>query len=228
MNINLYEDSESDNENKLDYKKFKNKLDEEEENEEFDSDEKEKNDEDKSEEEEKEEEEEEEEEEEILEIIEDINSDDDEEKEMKIKKKQKLEKKKKKEKEEEDIGIESIQEGKPKTFKPLQYDKLKEKNSQKGIIFVAKPPNKYNSTDQILKYFSQFGIVTRVHQHNEVKFNKKYVTGYYVEFEKKSIAKRVALTINMTQMEKSLSHILMIRYEKNFNWNDLENVNFYF
>jgi hypothetical protein len=43
-------------------------------------------------------------------------------------------------------------------------------------------------------YFSQFGKITRIHQQIELKYNKKYILGYYIEYENKSIAKRVALS----------------------------------
>lgn len=46
--------------------------------------------------------------------------------------------------------------------------------------------------------------------------------GYYIEFERKSVAKRVALTLNLQPIKNNDSRLLQIKYIANFEWTEIE------
>jgi hypothetical protein len=93
-------------------------------------------------------------------------------------------------------------ENKPAKFiKPLDYQQLKQEQDQHGVIFVEKPMNvdlieRFKNEKALQRYLQEFGAITRVKAAFEVRKRKRYLTGFYVEFDKKSVAKRVALTLN--------------------------------
>jgi hypothetical protein len=116
---------------------------------------------------------------------------------------------------------------KPAKFvQPLDYSKLKDEQDQHGVIFVEKPLNvdlveRFKNEKAIERYLSEFGTITRVKAAFEVRKRKRYLTGYYVEFEKKSVAKRVALTLNGAPISRHDSRTMNVKYIVNFNWNSI-------
>jgi RNA recognition motif-containing protein len=106
--------------------------------------------------------------------------------------------------------------------KPLDYSKLRAEKQMKGVIFLSKPPKDYCSKEKLINFLSPYGGITRIQEDYKVRGKKKYLNGFYIEFEKKSIAKRVALTLNMTNINSRDSRVLQFKYVPNFDWTELE------
>eukprot|EP01080_Neovahlkampfia_damariscottae_P000458 gene458-6869_t len=168
------------------------------------------------------EEEEEEEESQGFSVREDFYNEDEDADEIYKKELQKKKEKKEKKKKEEEIPLEEIPIGKPKYVKPLDYQKLKLKKKLKGVVFLSRPPKEYCNKDKLISYLEPYGTVTRIKEDYRVKANRKTLNGYYIEFEKKSIAKRVALSLNMHKINFRDSRMLQFKYMPNFDFTELE------
>ncbi|XP_057663302.1 activator of basal transcription 1-like [Diorhabda carinulata] len=113
------------------------------------------------------------------------------------------------------------------------------KPAKRGIIYLSTIPPYMNVT-KIRDFFSEFGTVGRIYLQladKELKYDgkdktkkkrkvaKKFTEGW-VEFEKKSIAKKVAALLNNTQVSnrkksKQYDHIWNMKYLSNFKWTHL-------
>nr|CAI5853606.1 unnamed protein product [Callosobruchus analis] len=110
----------------------------------------------------------------------------------------------------------------------------KKKPPKRGIIYLSVIPPYMNVT-KIREYFSEFGKVGRVYlqlmEKNKDKPSKrrmvaKKFTEGWVEFERKSVAKRVARLLNNVQVDsrkksKQYDCIWNIKYLSNFKWTHL-------
>ena len=96
------------------------------------------------------------------------------------------------------------------------------KKKLKGVVFLAKPPKEYCNKDKIISYLEPYGKVTRIREDFRVTGNRKIMNGFYIEFEKKSIAKRVALSLNMHKISFRDSRVLQFKYMPNFDFTELE------
>jgi len=138
--------------------------------------------------------------------------------------------------------------GEPVFVKPFDYSKMRALNHEKGTIFVRKPPYRYCNEEYLRNYFSSFGKVIRLQAAYEdrrgarqmpsstvgnkrrrvSKSSKKHMkldglSGYYIEFQEKDIAKRVALSVDMREIDHQRdTRPLQVRYLPNFNWGELE------
>ncbi|KAI4464432.1 activator of basal transcription 1 [Holotrichia oblita] len=108
------------------------------------------------------------------------------------------------------------------------------KPPKRGIIYLSTIPPYMNVT-KIKEVFSEFGVVDRVYLQLEdkdptkkikkKKIGKKFIEGW-VEFEKKSVAKKVAEMLNNKQVSsrKKSKHydcIWNIKYLSGFKWTHL-------
>jgi hypothetical protein len=123
---------------------------------------------------------------------------------------------------EDRIPLEEVAEGKPKWKAPLDYAKLKEKKEQKGVCFLSQPPSDWQNEHRLEEYFEEYGKVGRIKPSYQVKGKKKYLLGYYIEFERKSVAKRIALTLNMQPISTSDSRLFQIKFVPSFEFSELE------
>lgn len=123
---------------------------------------------------------------------------------------------------EEEIPLEDVSEGKPKFVKPLDYKLLKEKTNETGVIFLTQPPAEWQNEDRLVEFFEEYGKINRIKPSYQTKGKKKYLLGYYIEFQRKSVAKRVALTLNMQPIDNRDTRVLQIKYVQNFEWTELE------
>lgn len=139
--------------------------------------------------------------------------------------------------------------GEPVFVKPFDYSKMRTLNHEKGTIFVRKPPYRYCNEEYLRNYFSSFGKVIRLQAAYEdrriarqmslstvgsnkrrrgSKSSRKHInldglSGYYIEFQEKSIAKRVALSVDMREIDHQRdTRPLQVRYLPNFSWGELE------
>ncbi|CAH1967004.1 unnamed protein product [Acanthoscelides obtectus] len=107
------------------------------------------------------------------------------------------------------------------------------KPPKRGIIYLSAIPPYMNVT-KIREYFSEFGTVGRVYlqlmDKNKGKPSKKHLakkfTEGWVEFERKSVAKRVTKLLNNAQVDnrkksKQYDYIWNIKYLSNFKWTHL-------
>lgn len=112
-----------------------------------------------------------------------------------------------------------------------------QKKPKRGIIYISSIPP-YMNVSQIREYFGEFGEIGRVYlqlqdkerkgekpQKKKKKAAKKFTEGW-IEFEKKSIAKRVAQTLNNTQVsnrKKSIhyDYLWSLKYLSGFKWTHL-------
>lgn len=111
------------------------------------------------------------------------------------------------------------------------------KKPKRGIIYLSSIPP-YMNVSRIREYFTEFGTVDRIYLQlaetkiptksddkkpsKKRKFGKKFTEGW-VEFERKSVAKKVAQFLNNTQVNtkkssKQYDHIWNIKYLSNFKW----------
>lgn len=121
------------------------------------------------------------------------------------------------------------------TNKVMNISKIK-KQPKKGIIYLSTIPPYMNVT-QITEFFSDFGKVGRVYlqladtepkpgeKTKKRKIAKKFTEGW-VEFQRKSVAKKVATLLNNTQIsnrKKSKHYDVMwnMKYLSNFKWTHL-------
>lgn len=114
---------------------------------------------------------------------------------------------------------------------------FKAKKPKRGIIYLSSIPP-YMNVSRIREYFTEFGTVGRIYLQladfkiplktddkkpsKKRKFGKKFTEGW-VEFERKSVAKKVAQFLNNTQVNtkkssKQYDHIWNIKYLSNFKW----------
>ncbi|XP_018563222.1 activator of basal transcription 1-like [Anoplophora glabripennis] len=111
------------------------------------------------------------------------------------------------------------------------------KPPKRGIIYLSSIPP-YMNVSRIREQFSQFGTVGRVYlqladtelkskekKSKKHKFARKFTEGW-VEFERKSVAKKVAALLNNTQVSnrKKSKHydcIWNIKYLSSFKWTHL-------
>ncbi|RZC33577.1 pre-rRNA-processing protein esf2 [Asbolus verrucosus] len=112
-----------------------------------------------------------------------------------------------------------------------------DKAPKRGIIYLSTIPPYMNVT-KMREVFSEFGKVGRVYlqladadsknsvkKSKQKKFAKKFTEGW-VEFERKSVAKKVAQLLNNTQVNtrkksKQYDCIWNIKYLSNFKWTHL-------
>lgn len=113
-------------------------------------------------------------------------------------------------------------------------DEPKQKLPKKGIIYLSTIPPYINVT-KIREIFSEYGTVGRVYLQLEDKepktaqqkskkrtIAKKFTEGW-IEFERKSVAKKVVAMLNNTQVSnrkksKHFDYIWNIKYLSNFKW----------
>ncbi|KAJ3653259.1 hypothetical protein Zmor_012520 [Zophobas morio] len=109
------------------------------------------------------------------------------------------------------------------------------KPPKRGIIYLSTIPPYMNVT-RIREVFGEFGKIGRVYlqladseirndKKSKRKVAKKFTEGW-VEFERKSVAKKVALLLNNTQVStrkksKQYDCIWSIKYLSNFKWTHL-------
>ncbi|XP_066254877.1 uncharacterized protein [Euwallacea similis] len=113
------------------------------------------------------------------------------------------------------------------------------KPSKKGLIFLSSIPPYMNVT-KLREIFSKFGKVGRIYLQLEEggkgtkpqdkkkkkrKIAKKFTEGW-VEFDKKCVAKRVAVLLNNTQVStrkksKHYDYMWSMKYLSNFKWTHL-------
>lgn len=123
----------------------------------------------------------------------------------------------------DEIPEEQYAQMKPKFVKPFDYNSLRKKEKRRGVVFLQKPDynktedTKFKNQSAVRAFFSEFGVVTRVQTCVEGSRIKR-VTGYYIEFDDKNIAKRVALTLNGNAISTKDSRVLMVKYMPNFTW----------
>ncbi|XP_023013730.2 uncharacterized protein [Leptinotarsa decemlineata] len=114
--------------------------------------------------------------------------------------------------------------------------KLK-KNPKKGIIYLSSIPP-YMNVSLIKEVFSKFGTVGRIYLQladkdmkdtKKEKSKRKKVSKFtegWVEFERKSVAKKVVALLNNTQVSnrkksKQYDHIWSMKYLSRFKWTHL-------
>ncbi|CAH1175812.1 unnamed protein product [Phaedon cochleariae] len=114
---------------------------------------------------------------------------------------------------------------------------LMKKEPKRGIIYLSSIPP-YMNVSKIREFFGEFGTIGRVYLQLSQKGSKngekvkkrrnvakKFSEGW-VEFERKSIAKKVAIHLNNTQVSnrkksKQYDHIWNIKYLSSFKWTHL-------
>ncbi|KAL9647424.1 hypothetical protein ABK040_006787 [Willaertia magna] len=122
--------------------------------------------------------------------------------------------------------LETIKPGKPKYVKPFDYNVLREQEAKKGVIFVSAKyarghvPHFMKTEGGMKRTFGDFGTITRLEAKYERKNNFKQLVGYYIEFEDKNIAKRVAASLNGNQITRHDSRMYNIQYLPHFDWNE--------
>jgi hypothetical protein len=121
------------------------------------------------------------------------------------------------------LDLSTIEIKEPKFVKPFDYDQMREEQCSRGVIFVQKPMgrdliNRFGTTDAIRKFFAEFGTVLRVAPEYEFRNKKRHLAGFFVEYESKSIAENVALSVNGAPISRRDSRILSVRYVPDFNW----------
>ncbi|KAL0479533.1 hypothetical protein AKO1_007735 [Acrasis kona] len=113
-----------------------------------------------------------------------------------------------------------------KAFKPLDYNKMRSEQNLKGVIFVTKPLDvglieRFSNEKAMQRFLQEYGEISRVKASYEVRNRRRYLSGFYVEFEKKSIAKRVALSLNGNPLSRHDSRTMNVKYIPDFNWNSI-------
>jgi hypothetical protein len=121
------------------------------------------------------------------------------------------------------LDLSTIEIKEPKFVKPFDYDQMREEQCSRGVIFVQKPMgrdliNRFGTTDAIRKFFAEFGTVLRVAPEYEFRNKKRHLAGFFVEYESKSIAENVALSVNGAPISRRDSRTLSVRYVPDFNW----------
>ncbi|EFA04174.1 uncharacterized protein LOC663269 [Tribolium castaneum] len=116
-----------------------------------------------------------------------------------------------------------------------ECSKKQKKPPKRGIVYLSTIPPYMNVT-KIREVFGQFGKIGRVYLQlaetegkNEKKSKRKVARKFtegWVEFERKSVAKRVAQLLNNTQVStrkksKQFDCIWSIKYLSNFKWTHL-------
>jgi hypothetical protein len=111
----------------------------------------------------------------------------------------------------------------PVIVKPFDYEQLREEQAHRGVIFLQRPQavdlqKKFGSKFGLNRFFSSFGTVTRVAPEFEYRHSRRNLIGFYIEFDEKEIAKRVALTLNGAPISRTDSRTLSVKYISKFNW----------
>ncbi|KAK5646815.1 hypothetical protein RI129_005279 [Pyrocoelia pectoralis] len=117
---------------------------------------------------------------------------------------------------------------------PQTNEEPKKKLPKKGIIYLSTIPP-YLNVSKIREIFSEYGSIGRVYLQLEDKESKttqqkpkkrnvaKKFTEGWIEFERKSVAKKVAAMLNNTQVSnrkksKQYDYMWNIKYLSNFKW----------
>ena len=121
------------------------------------------------------------------------------------------------------IDLSKMEIKEPKFVRPFDYEQLRMEQASRGVIFVQKPfgmdlINRFSSPEAIRRFFIEFGSITRVAPEYEFRNRKKHLVGFYVEYEDKNTAKRVALSVNGAPISRRDSRTLSVKYVPKFDW----------
>lgn len=120
---------------------------------------------------------------------------------------------------------------------PTTSTEQTKKPPKRGIIYLSTIPP-YMNVSKIREFFSEYGTVGRIYlqladkdvpEKGKVKKKRRVAhkfTEGWVEFERKSVAKKVAAFLNNTQVSgrkksKQYDHMWNIKYLSNFKWTHL-------
>jgi len=125
-----------------------------------------------------------------------------------------------------DLSLEQYANMKVKFVKPFDYAALRAKQRSRGVIYVQKPfiinqmDHRFSNENNVRQYFSDYGTqITRIQPALEGN-NHNILTGWYIEFDRRSLAKRIALTMNGSPISPNDSRTLSVKYMPNFKWSE--------
>lgn len=126
---------------------------------------------------------------------------------------------------------------KGKVFSKEDFERMKSEKKSRGVLYLSRIPFRMNYTE-MREYFSHFGQVTQIYlkernknsalqnkdqqqKKKKSKFTKQYNEGW-IEFADKSIAKRVAYSLNNQSFggsdPKRRNFLWNIQYLHKFDW----------
>ncbi|KAF0984680.1 hypothetical protein FDP41_000579 [Naegleria fowleri] len=117
--------------------------------------------------------------------------------------------------------------GEVKVAKPIDYEQLKQSEQTKGVIYISTDfgknpiPPTLKDEKALRKMLAEFGTVARVESKYERRGLRHVRVGFYVEFEDKNIAKRVALTLNGSTVSRSDSRMYSVKFLPHFEWSEV-------